>query len=158
MNLITDRTAQDLDRVKILAEKAWQDMTEEERAEWLSPMKGAYNYTDFNRVGVALNYVRDRLIETGYLSAGVFEAKVNWSVSDIVTETDLRGYLRDVSTIREALARYDTTPAVPEYSGSLNYIEANNIEKILLDVDALITNMISILLYSNDFYAGEVWK
>ena len=53
-HLITDRTTQDVERVKALQAKAWQDMTEEEKVEWLSPLKGSYNYTDLNRVEEAV--------------------------------------------------------------------------------------------------------
>ena len=81
MNLITDRTTQDVNRVKFLAAKAWQDMTEAERAEWLSPMKGAYNYTDLNRVEEAVAFVAGRLKEFGYLST--LPATRVWSAKDI---------------------------------------------------------------------------
>lgn len=155
-NLITDRTASDVERVNELMAKAWQDMTEAERAEWLAPMKGAYNYTDLNRVGVALNYVRDRLVDTLYLYEGAFEAVVDWGGESIPTDEDLKYYLYCVSICREALTQYETTPQTPAYSGSLDYIEANNIEKILLDVDELITKMSAAWFYSADLYAGEV--
>jgi hypothetical protein len=48
---ITDRTQADIDRVKEIAVKArtgtW---TEEEQQEWAAGMKGALNYTDYNRI------------------------------------------------------------------------------------------------------------
>ena len=66
-HLITDRTTQDVECTKALQAKAWQDMTEEEKVEWLSPLKGSYNYTDLNRVEEAVAYVAGRLNEYGYL-------------------------------------------------------------------------------------------
>lgn len=62
--LITDRTAADVARVHELAVKGYAGMTAAELAElaeWLAGMKGAYNAVDLNRVGTALNYLRDRL-------------------------------------------------------------------------------------------------
>lgn len=59
--LITDRTAADVARVHELAVKGYAGMTVAELAEWLAGMKGAYNAVDLNRVGTALNYLRDRL-------------------------------------------------------------------------------------------------
>ena len=155
-NLITDRTSQDVDRVKLLAEKAWQNMTAEERTEWLSPMKGAYNYTDLNRVGGALNYVRDRLAEAAYLPADVFTAREDWSRGEIPTVGQITEYLQHVSLLREALAQFPTTPAAPTDPNSLDHAAANAIEQILVDVDALITLMVKTFFYSGDLYAGEV--
>ena len=39
---------------------------------------------------------------------------------------------------------------------SLTYIEANNIEQILLDVDALLTLISQGWYYSGEIYAGEI--
>ena len=38
----------------------------------------------------------------------------------------------------------------------LTHTEANDIEKILLDVDELITNMTAAYYYSGELYGGEV--
>ena len=38
----------------------------------------------------------------------------------------------------------------------LNYVKANNIEQILLDLDALITNITKSWCFSGELYAGEV--
>ena len=37
----------------------------------------------------------------------------------------------------------------------LNYVKANNIERILLDLDTLITNMEQAWFFAGDLYAGE---
>ena len=55
-----------------------------------------------------------------------------------------------------ALAVFDTTPPVPDDLQGLTWIEANNIEKILEDVDMLITNMMLAWYYAGDIYTGEV--
>ena len=60
-NLVTDRTQADVERVKALAAKGFAAMTSDEQAEWLAGMKGAYNASDLNRVGTALNYLAGRL-------------------------------------------------------------------------------------------------
>lgn len=155
-NLITDRTAHDVDRVKILAAKAWQDMTVEERVEWTSPLKGAYNYTDLNRVGAALNYVRDRLSEVGHIEQSAFTAREDWSREEIPTAGEMAYYLQCVSTVRGALAQFSTTPVAPSDPNLLDYNAANDIEQILVDVDELITRMMDASYYSGDLFSGEV--
>lgn len=153
-NLITDRSANDVALWRDLRNKGWLKMTSAERAKWESHMKGAYNYTDLNRVGAALNYVRDRLAESGFLSASAFSAKVDWTAGDTPTKADLTKYLGHVSTIRGAFAQRPTTPAAP--TGRLTYREANDIEKIILDVDSLLTNMVAARFFSGELYSGEV--
>lgn len=155
-NLITDRTAQDVDRVKILMAKAWQDMTADEKAEWLSPMRGAYNYTDLNRVGAALNYVRDRLAEVSRIRPDEFVAKTDWKHGEIPTAEAMDEYLGYVALVRGALAQFDTTPPAPSDPNSLDYNAANAIEQIIIDVDELITRMKDAAYYCGDLYAGEV--
>ena len=156
--LITDRTTADFARWEYLRNKGFENMTVIERAEWLTGnMKGAYNKSDLNRVGEALNYLRDRLATAGYISYTTnFNAKTNWNISSIPTAEDLTYYLKCVSNIREAMAQFESTPPAPTDTGALNIEEANNIEKILIDVEILINNMLAARHYSGDVFAGEI--
>ena len=154
MNLITDRAVQDVDRVKLLAAKAWQDMTAEERTEWLSPMKGAYNYTDLNRVEEAVAYVAGRLIEFGYLSYPPITR--SWSAEDIPTDSDLARYFSNVAMLRRSLAVWASTPTAPNNIDNLGANEANALEQILVDVDQILTQISQAWFYSGDLYLAEV--
>ena len=156
-NLITDRTLEDVQRWQELRDKGYIAMTDAEREEWnAGTMKGAYNVSDLNRVGTALNFVRDRLISVGDLRAGTFTAKTDWETGEVPTANDLTRYLGYVKTIAEALAKFPTTPPTPTDTGALNYAEANAIEQIILDVDRIITNMLAARFYCGELYAGEV--
>lgn len=156
--LITDRTAADVQHWEYLRNKGFLNMTDAERAEWLAGnMKGAYNKDDLNRVGQALNYLRDRLTAAGYMSyQTTFTAKTNWTVTSIPTAEDLTYYLKCVSNIREAMSQFENTPPAPADTGALNYEEANNIEKILIDVETLINNMLAARHYCGDIFTGEI--
>ena len=156
--LITDRTAADFQHWEYLRDKGFKNMTEAERSEWLSgSLKGSYHSTDLNRVGEVLNYLHDRLDNAGYMSySTTFTAKTNWTISSVPTAEDLKHYLKSVSNIREAMAQFETTPPAPTYTGALNIEEANNIEKILIDVETLINNMIAARFYCGDLYSGEI--
>lgn len=156
MDLVTDRSSNDVARWRELRDKGWTQMTAAERTEWLAPMKGAYNYTDLNRVGAALNYVRDRLADYTYLPRNAFTARVDWTASEIPTRDELTKYLGYVSTVRGAFSRLPTTPAVPADAVRLNYREANDIEQIIFDVDLLLSNMVSAWYFSGDLYSGEL--
>ena len=155
--LITNRTAADYDRWKTLRDKGYPNMTAAEKAEWNSAaMKGCYNAGDLNRVGAALNYVRGRLAAAGYIAAGVFTARTDWALGDIPTAADLSYYLGCVAAVRQALALYAATPPAPADCGALSFSEANDIEKIILDADELITNMLAARYFCGELYSGEV--
>lgn len=156
--LITDRTSYDVEQWLTLRDKGYLNMTAEERAEWdAAQMKGAYNPPyDMNRVGRALNYLRDRLAAARYLEPDAFSAKVDWTTTDIPTVEDLTKYLKCVSTIRDALSRFPTTPGLPRTLDRWSYKEANDIEKILVDVDQLITNMLEARYHCGELFSGEI--
>lgn len=157
-SLITDRTAADYERFEYLRNKGYANMTAEEKAEWDSgTMKGAYNKADLNRVGECLNYLHNRLKDAGYIThATTFTAKTNWTIASIPTAADLTYYLFCVSSIRGALSVWKSTPPAPADTGALSIEEANNIEKIMIDVETLINNMLAARLYCGDIYAGEI--
>lgn len=154
LNLITDRTQADVDAVRALAAKGWAKMTDTEKAAWTAGLKGAYNAEDLNRVGAAAAYVAGRLEDAGYHTP--VAPKQDWQMQDIPTPAQMQRYLADISTIRAALAVMPSTPDAPTSMSGLTYTNANDIEQILLDVDALITKLISAHYYSGEVYTGEV--
>lgn len=154
LHLVTDRTQFDVDRVNTLAKKGWANMTPEERSEWEIGLKGAYNATDLNRVQSAVRYLQDRLGSVGY-PLELSDAKT-WTKQDIPTQTDLADYLADVRAVRGAFTLLKTTPPAPDTMVGFNHIKANNIEQILLDVDMLLSNLISTFVYSGDIFGGEL--
>lgn len=154
LNLITDRTQADVDRVRQLAQKGFGNMTADEKTEWLNGLKGAYNASDLNRVGAAVAYVAGRL--TGYGYAVSVSPRQDWQVADIPTQESMTAYLADVAALRAVLTVAAGTPEVPEDMERLTWQEANNIEQILVDVDELLTRMAAAWFYSGELYAGEV--
>lgn len=155
LNLITNRTQADVDRVAQLTGRVSAGTaTAAELAEWQSDLKGAYNASDLNRVGAAVAYVAVRL--NGYGYAVTVNPKQDWTVSDIPTAGQMATYIQDVAALRGAIAVMASTPPTPDSANNLTWQEANDIEKILLDVDELLTHMAAAWFYSGDLYAGEV--
>lgn len=154
LNLITDRTQADVDAVRALAAKGWAAMTDTEKAAWMAGLKGAYNAADLNRVGAAVLYIAGRLADAGYHTP--VAPKQDWQMQDIPTLAQMQRYLVDIGTIRAALAVMPSTPEAPASMAGLTYTDANDIEQILLDVDALITKLISAYYYCGEVYTGEV--
>lgn len=133
LNLITDRTAEDV------ANKT---------------AKGFYNASDLNRVGAAVQYVAERFAAQGYAVAVI--PKTDWLVSDIPTASELETYRQNIATLRALIAVMKSTPETPETMRFLDYIKANDIERILLDLDTLLTNAALAWYQSGEIYAGEV--
>lgn len=154
MDLITDRTVADVQRWQMLRDKGWAAMTEDERNEWLSPMKGAYNSSDMNRVESAVEEIADRFEAMGHSISLV--TKTDWTNADTPTRDDMARYYGNVAKLRSMITVFSTTPAAPSINTKLNYQVANNIEKILLDVNALIDKEIMSWWYAGEIYAGEV--
>lgn len=139
VTLVTDRAQADVERVKALAAKGFAAMTAAERAEWLTGMKGAYNASDLNRVGTALNYLAGRL---GPICGKIitWTAKTDWAVTDIATASQAETYRQQIQDIRDALAYPAGTPDAPQLA-RLTYTGANDIERILTICEELIVNV-----------------
>lgn len=145
-SLITDRTQADVDCVRELAAKGFAAMTAAEQAEWLAGMKGAYNASDLNRVGTALNYLAGRLAS---LCGKDIQraAKTDWGLTDVITASQASVYRQQIQDVRNALTYPAGTPAAPEID-RLTYTDANDIERILALCETLIDNVIKAFRYT----------
>ena len=124
--------------------------------------KGTYNASDLNRVGSAMNYLADRLKEAGYDPH--ISPKTDWKDDEWVDLTAQAVYLGDLSELRKQFAMMESTPEVPprllatgiNTNDGLTYTWANDIEKILEDVDYLLTKSIQSRFFSGELFSGEV--
>lgn len=133
LSLITDRTRADVEN---------------------KTNKGFYNASDLNRVGAAVQYVAERFAAQGY--EVTVSPKTDWLASDIPTASELEAYRQNIATLRALIAVMKSTPETPETMRFLDYIKANDIEQILLDLDTLLTNAALAWYQSGEIYAGEV--
>ena len=124
--------------------------------------KGTYNESDLNRVAAAMNYVAGRLEADGYDPH--ISSKTDWKDDEWVDFATQSVYLRDLSELRKQFTMMESTPKVPprllatgiNTNDGLTYTWANDIEKILEDIDRLLTNAAQAWFYSGDIYASEV--
>ena len=183
--LITDRTSADVQRAQYLRKIGWSAMTEEERTEFLSPLKGSYNADDLNRVEYTAQQLADRLnalpvelrehaaemsvawsplFDVPYTPPNI-ETKCDWTVEDIPTVSDMERYLGNVTLLRGILDY--ATAALPTSMDGLTYAGANAIEAALEGLFAAILalkenrltkidNTAAAWMYSGEIYGGEV--
>lgn len=95
---------------------------------------------------------------TGSFTAGpdvgtppTITTRTYWQEGDIPTLSQMEQYLQNVSNIRAVLEVLDTTPQVPADMVGLTVEEANDIERILLDVETVINWVVAGFFRSNAF-------
>lgn len=135
---ITDRTIEDVNRVKELLAKKYQNMTAEEQAEWDGTMKGRFNYQDMNRICGYVNTIRTNIRALYYYITGAYPSaadvpgalSTSWTMDDIPQST----VFEDMRQIINFTMSYLTlsTVAFDKY----NYIYFNNIESALAELDS----------------------
>lgn len=86
--------------------------------------KGAYNYSDLNRVELAVAEISKHY--------GLnLVTKTNWSPWDAPIQSDMARYLANIKAIREVCPNKDNLPILPASLYSMTYTTANAIETIL---------------------------
>lgn len=153
MNLITDRTAWDVQRWKELKDKGYANLTTAERAEWAA-CKGAYNYTDLNRVEAAVRIISEKLKEV-YIDTDV-TTKSDWEQENLPTISDMNRYLGNVVKLRNASSGLRKAPQPPDSMVRLDYIGANLIEETLLYINTWADRTKDSQKYAGEFYGGEL--
>ena len=79
-----------------------------------------------------------------------------WYSEDIPLPVYVNLYISNLAELRKQFAMMASTPQVPADMENMTYSEANDIEKILEDLDQLLTNMAAAWFCSGDVYSGEV--
>lgn len=154
LELITDRTSEDVAEVRALAKKGFNNLTDAEKQKWLAGMKGAYNYVDLNRVENAVKCLEDMLNNAGYdLNLPI---RTDWTVDSLPTESELGEYLENVRTLRNKLDVKNVLPALPANMSRLTHEGANAIEEVLVLLEGYLYEMIRSQIYSNEIFSGEV--
>ena len=113
-----------------------------------------YNITDLNRVGQAMRYVAARLRACGF--DVVVTPRTDWVWTDRATPAAAKRYLNNLRKIRKALVLFVGTPDVPDGKRPFTAEEANDIEKILIDVEDMVQRTMWCWYFCGDLYAGEV--
>ena len=113
-----------------------------------------YSAQDLNRVGAAVEYLADRLLDLGYSVQVV--PKTDWPVAGLPTKTPIEQYRANIIALRNALTAPPTMPQVPDSIRYMEYTDANDIETILVQLEQMLDNMAAAWYYTGDLYAGEI--
>ena len=159
MRLVTDRTQEDVDRLKRLEDAGWAKMSESDRAWYMAePCRGGYNAVDMNRVERACAYLAsilqqapaslrdyckavgmawDKLYDMPYDPDDYYlTVKTDWNEHDEPPPWERARYLSNVVRLSAAM-EYDK-PELPRVLRWPHYYEVNNIELTLVRLSAAI--------------------
>lgn len=157
-SLIFDRTEEDVERVRYLTRRVCQigidALSEEERKEWLSELKGAYNYIDLNRVEKMCEQLSGWLIELSYPVELV--VKTNWEMRDFPTHEELERIRKNIKNLCDVFFIRQNTPEIPRNLNRMDIEKANALEKILYDLYLVCTAIMEMTPQIAGFELGGV--
>jgi len=110
-----------------------------------------YNYVDLNRVEAKTAEVADLLTEQGYFTT--IAVKTDWIKGDKPNKTQMKRYLGNV---QKCVNNFCSMPnAELPITMKIDFNDANNIEKALVNAEILIGYMLEVMRYSGCFYIGS---
>lgn len=140
INPVYDRTQADVDLIKL-------DPTNENN-------KGAYNYTDLNRIENNCEYVMNLLNNSRLFYIPVkINVKTDWNVEDKPNIGDMDRIRKNIITLKNNMNLGEEYKEI-EFSSTMNYIKANILEKDLELIKEIINSCVRELRKCNTFFCG----
>ncbi len=123
--------------------------------------KGNYNASDLNRIESWMQYLKELLAEYGYYAN--IQTKTDWVIGlgKPNMTTEINRIKTNLQTLKDVFYVRSTTPEVPSTTRvAINYVEANNIEQIINDIEYLINSMSQYFVYSGVSKSGQshLWQ
>lgn len=147
--MITDRTLSDVSNADLLRKKIQSGKTLTD-AEKIVIERGLCTVTMLNRIENKQAELAASL--SGYSYMVNIENK-QWTYIDIFTHADYLRLLNNLDKLIQAFYVHLDTPDVPAYL--YGYQEANDAEKILVDIENVIDNMAANFRQCGTFQCGE---
>lgn len=150
LEFVYDRTERDVNHVIELTHKYRSGtITESEKKEWISGLKGALNAGDLNRIESNISSL------SSILQVEVGNCRDNWSTVDKPHAEDYERIRNNVKKIKDGWIQLPDLLPIPERP--LNtYQKWNDIEKILFDIYLVYKNIIGNFYYCDtEVYTGE---
>lgn len=116
-----------------------------------------YNYMDLNRVETAFEYLRDKMNgQFGFnLSLTIKKDWARTNLGQLGAQSLMEQYRQNLVAIRGAIAQMESTPQAPDSMRFLTWTKANDIEKILVDVETLLNKMPFAVRHSGSLNSGQ---
>lgn len=117
--------------------------------------KSRYNYIDFNRVESWCQYISEILNFYSYPVNII--TKTNYSRSNFPDELDLERIRQNVNILKQA---YFSFTEIPENLDYMTWQKANDIERILYEIDKILKHMENNFIYAGVGNVGSnrIWQ
>lgn len=117
--------------------------------------KGYYNYNDLNRIESWCEYLTNLL--TAYSYPVSIKTKNNWNMLDFPASSEMERIRQNVNRLKGAYFSFTQIPENLEY---MTIEKANDIEKILFEIDKILADMENNLIYCGVAGCGQdgVWQ
>lgn len=114
--------------------------------------RGNYNISDLLRIEKWTIFLSELLKSYGYYVET--NTRTDYNLDYIPTQEELDRIKNNIINIKKAYYSLQTTPTITTGKKTINYKDANDMEKILFDIDYLVEKMEESFKYSNTFYSG----
>lgn len=149
--MIFDRTQEDVDTAILLRDtkiKKFEVLSESEIA---TLEKGTITINTLNRIENKQAELKNLFNDMGYWNTPITNKA--WGENDIFNADEFQRILDNTNVLRNAFFVYKSTPNTPPIS--YHYNDINALEKILYDLDVMISNVKSNYRFCGDFECGE---
>lgn len=90
MEYIADRKLTDVENVRQMNISGWQNLSDDEKAQWYTDSKGAINHSDLNRIVANLTQIHSEIEELSGNVIPTTSAKGNWVGNEIPKKAELQ--------------------------------------------------------------------
>ena len=149
--MIFDRTQNDVGTAIRLRKEKVQTFQELSENEVATLEKGTLTINTLNRIEEKQEDLKGILNDMGYWNTPITN-KV-WGENDIFNVVDFQRILDNTNVLRQAFFVYKDTPNTPPIS--YYWDDINALEKILYDLDVMISNVKADYRYCGKFECGE---
>lgn len=120
--------------------------------------KGYYNYNDLNRIEIWCRYLEHWINENHYYLK--IDTKINWCRNDFPTVSQLERIRNNIQVLKDAYYILNTTPATPVTLNQMTIYKANDIERILYDIDKILIHMCNNFIYCgiSELAQSRLWN
>lgn len=149
--MIVDRTLQDVENAKIIREKLGKG-EQITSGDVLTLERGTLTINTLNRIERKQLELSQFLNSEGYYNV-VVQTKT-WTYADYFSLSDFHRIINNLNILRENYYTYSNTPKTP--LPIYHFENINDIEKILVDIEAIIDDMRPRYRRCGTFNCGEV--
>lgn len=150
--MIFDRTQSDVDSAISLRNTKVKNFETLTAIEIETLEKGTITYNTLNRIENKQEELKNLFNDIGYWNTSILN-KV-WGENDIFNVDEFQRILDNTNVLRKAFFVYKGTPNTPTVS--YHYNDINALEKILYDLDVMISNVKADYRYCGEFECGEL--